>query len=215
MSLRLPDSGAGTLPDGRRMAPSATRNAEAIRDVLAAQAPTTGRALELASGTGQHAAVLAQALPGLDWQPTDRDPGNLPSINAWAAWSGAANLRPARVLDAGAPGWGAAHGPCALVLVMNLLHLVPEAVARSVVAEAAQALAPGGLLAIYGPFLRDGRTTSEGDAAFDASLRAQDPTIGYKDAAVVLGWMAAAGLAPRPPVLMPANNLFLLADRPA
>ncbi len=215
MSLRLPDSGAGTLPDGRRVAPSASRNAEAIRDALLGVAPATGRALELASGTGQHIALLAQALPGLDWQPTDRDPGNLPSIDAWAAWSGAANLRPARVLDAGYPGWGAAHAPCALVQAVNLLHLVPEAVARTVVAEAAQALAPGGLLAIYGPFLRDGRTTSEGDAAFDASLRAQDPAIGYKDAAVVLGWMAAAGLAPRPPVEMPANNLVLLADRPA
>jgi SAM-dependent methyltransferase len=213
MSLRLPDSGAGTLPDGRRVAPSASRNAEAIRDVLLAMAPTTGGALELASGTGQHVALLAQALPGLDWQPSDRDPGNLASINAWAAWSGAANLRPACVLDAGAPGWGAAHAHCALVQVVNLLHLVPEAVARALVAEAAQALAPGGLLAIYGPFLRDGRTTSDGDAAFDASLRAQDPAIGYKDAAAVQGWMAAAGLAPRAPVAMPANNLFLLADR--
>ena len=215
MSLRLPDSGAGTLPDGRRVAPSATRNGDAIRDVLRALAPQTGRALELASGTGQHAAVLAPALPGLHWQPTDRDPGNLGSINAWAAWAGAANLRPAAVLDAGAPGWGVAHGPCALVLAVNLLHLVPETVAHTVIAEAAQALAPGGLLAIYGPFLRDGRTTSEGDAAFHASLRAQDPAIGYKDAAVVQGWMTAAGLAPRPLVLMPANNLFLLADRPA
>ena len=215
MSLRLPDSGAGTLPDGRRVAPSASRNADAIRDVLVTVAPRSGRALELASGTGQHVALLAQALPGLDWQATDRDAGNLASIDAWAAWSGAANLRPARVLDAGAPGWGAAHGPVALVQAVNLLHLVPEAVARTVVAEAALALAPGGLLAIYGPFLRDGRTTSEGDAAFDASLRAQDPAIGYKDAAVVLGWMAAAGLSPRPPVEMPANNLLLLADRPA
>jgi SAM-dependent methyltransferase len=213
MSLRLPDSGAGTLPDGRRVAPSATRNAEVIRDVLRSVAPSTGRALELASGTGQHVALLAQALPGLDWQPTDRDPGNLASIDAWAAWSGAVNLRRARVLDAGAPGWGAANGPVALVQAVNLLHLVPVAVARTVVAEAAQALAPGGLLAIYGPFLRDGRTTSDGDAAFDASLRAQDPTIGYKDAAVVLGWMAAAGLVPRAPVAMPTNNLFLLADR--
>jgi SAM-dependent methyltransferase len=215
MSLRLPDSGAGTLPDGRRVAPSASRNAEAIRAVLLAVAPATGRALELASGTGQHAALLAQALPGLDWQPTDRDPGNLASIDAWAAWSGAANLRRARVLDAGAPGWGAAEEPCALVQAVNLLHLVPGAVEQAVVAEAAQALAPGGLLAIYGPFLRGGRTTSDGDAAFDALLRAQDPAIGYKDAAVVQGWMAAAGLIPRAPVAMPANNLVLLADKAA
>ncbi|MFN3294139.1 MAG: DUF938 domain-containing protein [Gemmobacter sp.] len=214
MSLRLPDSGAAVLPDGRRVAPSATRNAEAIRDVLVAAAPARGRALELASGTGQHAAILAQALPGLDWQPTDRDPDNLASIAAWAAWSGAANLRPARVLDAGSAGWGRAEAPCALVLAVNLLHLVSAEVAQRVVAEAAAALAPGGVLAVYGPFLRDGRTTSDGDAAFDAALRAQDPAIGYKDAAWVQGRMTAAGLAPRAPVAMPANNLFLIADRP-
>lgn len=211
MSLALPDSGAGVLPDGRRVAPSAARNAEAIRDVLVQAVSGQGRALELASGTGQHLAVLAGALPGLDWQPTDRDAANLVSINAWAAWSGAANIRPAQVLDAGAPGWGAERAPCALVLAVNLLHLVPEPVAHTAVAEAARALAPGGVLAVYGPFLRGGHTTSQGDAAFDASLRAQDPLIGYKDAAVVQGWMAAAGLRCKAPVAMPANNLFLLA----
>jgi SAM-dependent methyltransferase len=213
MSLRLPDSGAGVLADGRRVAPSATRNAEAICAVLAGVAPGAGRALELASGSGQHVAALARACPGLDWQPTDRNAGNLGSIMAWAAWSGAPNIWPPVVLDAGVPGWGAAQAPVALVLVVNLLHLVPVPVAQTVVAEAARALAPGGMLAVYGPFLRDGATTSDGDAAFDASLRAQDPAIGYKDVAVVQGWMAAAGLVPRPAVVMPANNLFLLADR--
>lgn len=213
MSLRLPDSGAGVLPDGRRVAPSATRNAGAIRDALVQVAPGQGRALELASGTGQHVAVLGAALPGLDWQPTDRDPANLASIAAWAAWAGVGNIRPPLVLDAGAPGWGAARGPVVLVLAVNLLHLVSGAVARQVVAEAALALAPGGLLAVYGPFLRGGVPTSEGDAAFHASLQGQDPAIGYKDVAEVQGWMAGAGLVPRGPVGMPANNLMLLADR--
>lgn len=214
MSLALPDSGAGVLPDGRRVAPSATRNGEAICAVLVGAAPGAGRALELASGSGQHVAALAMACPGLDWQPTDRDPGNLGSIKAWAAWSGAPNIRPPVVLDAGLPGWGATQAPCALVLVVNLLHLVPVSVAQTVTAEAARALAPGGMLALYGPFLRDGTTTSQGDSAFDASLRAQDPAIGYKDVAQVQGWMAAAGLRLRPLVAMPANNLFVLADRP-
>jgi len=69
------------------------------------------------------------------------------------------------------------------------------------------------VLAVYGPFLRDGATTSEGDAVFDAALRAQNPAIGDKDVVQVQGWMAAAGLTPRPAVAMPANNLFLLAVR--
>jgi hypothetical protein len=94
--------------------------------------------------------------------------------------------------------------------VVNLLHLIPEAAARNALSEAALALAPGGVLMVYGPFLRDGRATSEGDAAFDASLRAQDPAIGYKNLADVTGWMTAAGLHVTVEE-MPANNLMLVA----
>ncbi|MGB8812232.1 MAG: DUF938 domain-containing protein, partial [Paracoccaceae bacterium] len=74
MTLRLPDSGAEVSDDGRRHAPSATRNAAPILAVLRAEAPVRGRLLELASGSGQHAAEFAAALPGLDWQPTDVNP---------------------------------------------------------------------------------------------------------------------------------------------
>ena len=93
---------------------------------------------------------------------------------------------------------------------MNLLHLVPEAGAGVLIAEAAQALAPGGRLAVYGPFLRQGRATSPGDAAFDADLRAQDARLGYKDLGWVMTRMGRAGLGVEV-VPMPANNLMLIA----
>ncbi len=73
------------------------------------------------------------------------------------------------------------------MLLVNLLHLIPAPAAETLLAEVALALAPGGTFCLYGPFLRDGQPTSPGDAAFDASLRAQDPTIGYKDLAWVMG----------------------------
>ena len=212
MSLRLPDSGADTLPDGRRMAPSAARNLAPLLDMLANVAPATGRALELASGTGQHIAAFAAAHPGLDWQPTDVNPGNLASIRAWATDAACPNLRAPVLLDAGTEGWAAAHGGLALVVAINLLHLVPEATAETALSEAAAALAPGGIALFYGPFLRRGRATSEGDAAFDASLRAQDPHIGYKDAEWVKGCLARAGLAVELRA-MPANNLTFLARK--
>lgn len=192
----------------RRSAPAAGRNMAPILSVLASEAPERGRALELASGTGQHVAALARALPGLDWQPSDLDPGNMASI---AAWAEAPNIRPPLVLDACAPGWAARLGRFELVLVVNLLHLVPAPAAETLLAEAALALAPGGLLAVYGPFLREGRTTSEGDAAFDTRLRAEIPGAGYKDLAWVRARMAAASVRE---VAMPANNLFLLARAP-
>jgi SAM-dependent methyltransferase len=196
-------------------APAAERNAEVITEALQDIAPAKGRALELASGTGQHAVAFARALPGLDWQPSEIADDRRASIDAHAAATSLPNLRAAIPLDATEPGWGVRHSGQALIVLVNLLHLISADEAQILIAEAAQALAPGGVLAIYGPFLREGRATSEGDARFHASLEAQDPDLGYKDVAEVQSWLEAQGLHPVRTVEMPANNLFLSARRPA
>lgn len=209
--LRLPDTGAEVLADGRRMVPSAARNAAAILQVLQDEAPAQGRLLEIASGSGLHAALFAAALPGLNWQPTDADTGNFASIRAWAATS-TGRIAPPLHLDAAQPGWSAQWPDSAAVLLVNLLHLIPQASAAVVLREIAPALAPRGVAFLYGPFLRDGQTTSPGDAAFDASLRAQDSRIGYKDLAWVMSELQAAGLGVQPRE-MPANNLMLVCRK--
>lgn len=211
MILRLPDTGAEVLADGRRMVPSAARNAAAILQVLQDEAPAEGRLLEIASGSGLHAALFAAALPGLDWQPTDADTGNFASIRAWAATS-TGRIAPPLHLDAAQPGWSARWPDSAAVLLVNLLHLIPQESAAVVLHEIACALAPGGVAFLYGPFLRNGQATSPGDAAFDASLRAQDSRIGYKDLAWVMSGLQAAGLAVQPRE-MPANNLMLVCRK--
>lgn len=208
--LTLPD--APTPGADRRMsAPSTLRNREPILEVLRAHAPATGRALELAAGTGEHAVAFSRAFPGLDWQPTDVDPDRLASIEAWRRAEGPENLRPPVTLDATAPDWPEAHGPADLILLVNLLHLIAEAEAGAVLTGITKALAPGGAAFLYGPFLRGGQATSESDARFHASLRAQDPEIGYKD----LDWVLAR-LAPLAVHVadMPANNLMLIARVP-
>jgi SAM-dependent methyltransferase len=209
MTLRLPDSGAEVSPDGRRHAPSAARNAEPILAALQASLPPRGRLLELASGTGQHAAAFAAALPGWHWQPSDVEPGNFRSIAAWAAPS-AGRIAPPIRLDAGRGGWAVGLPGFDAVLVVNLLHLIPDAAALAVVEGMAAVLCPGGVALVYGPFLRDGLPTSPGDADFDAALRAQDPTIGYKDVAWVDAALARAGCRVTRHD-MPANNLMLIA----
>src|SRR5688572_15838712 len=86
--------------DLKLSAPAARRNREPIAAVLADWLPRQGLALEVASGSGEHAAFFAQLFPGLEWQPTDPDPSALNSIEAWRADSGLANLREPVVLDA-------------------------------------------------------------------------------------------------------------------
>lgn len=215
--LSLPDTASiAEAGEGDKMfAPSAARNAAPITEALCDIAPPSGRALELASGTGQHVVAFARAMPGLAWQPTEIDPARRASIDAHVAEAMLPHLAPALPLDATADGWGKGHAGQDLIVLVNLLHLISTPEVRTLIHEAAQALAPGGCLVLYGPFLRDGQATSEGDARFHASLTAQDPEIGYKDLADVTGWIVASGLSTPDIREMPANNLLLAARPPA
>lgn len=199
--------------DARLSAPSAERNAGPITDLLRDHVPAEGRALEIASGTGQHVLAFARAFPDLMWQPTEIDPARRASIDAWAATDDLSNLRPAVALDASQAGWSATLGGQDLIVLVNLLHLISTAEAQTIVAEAAKALAPGGRFVLYGPFLRNGETTSDGDERFHASLQAADPEVGYKDDFDVVDWLHAAGLTLVEVVEMPANNLAFVSRR--
>lgn len=199
---------------GKLHAPAAERNGAAIAEVLRAHAPQAGTALEIASGTGQHIALFAAALPALQWQPTDIDPDRLRSIDAHVAAAQLTNVAPALHLDATRKGWAADHPGQALIVLVNLLHLISVPEARTLLTEAATALAPTGTLVIYGPFAREGQLTSDGDARFDAELRAADPAIGYKDTRDMKDWLAHEGLSATTQE-MPANNLAFVCRKPA
>ncbi len=172
-------------------------------------ADRAGPVLEIGSGTGQHAGACALAFPGLDWQPSDPVPDHRASITAWAAYL---RLPERPVLDIDAAGdWPAmaqvaALGPLQAVVSMNVIHIAPFAVVRGIVAGAGRALAPGGLLIFYGPFMEDGAHTGEGNRRFDAGLRAENPDWGIRDLGEVeeLGRDAGLELAELRP--MPANN---------
>lgn len=128
----------------RLHAPAAERNAGALLDLLKTHAPASGTALELASGTGQHVTHFATHLPGLTWQPTDITDDRLASIAAWSADAPQGAILPPLALDATRAGWSGTHNGFALVLLVNLLHLVSTQAARTLIAEAGQALAPQG-----------------------------------------------------------------------
>ena len=211
--LTLPDSGAPS-PDGLPFAPSAARNTQPIGDVLDRHLPETGKVLELASGTGQHAVAFATRFPGLNWQPSDLTDENLTTIRARATRAARPNLCAPVRLDACAPGWGADWAGQDAVVLVNLLHLISEASAATLLAEAPRALSPGGCFCLYGPFRRDGRLLTEGDRAFDAHLRAHDPAIGYKEVDRVAAHLRTGGLTRIDQCEMPAGNLMLIARHP-
>ena len=212
---RLPRSASvAHAAEGAKLhAPAAERNAAAIVALMGEIAPERGRALEIASGTGQHIVALAAAIPQIDWYPSDIAPERIASIDAYRREAALTNLHPARLLDATVSGWGAATGGFDMAHVTNLLHLIPTQAALTLVQEAARALRPGGRMMIYGPFLRDGVLTSPGDARFDADLRAADPAIGYQDDSWLTSVLQDAGLRLILTRDMPANNLAFVAAK--
>lgn len=201
--------------DARRFIPAAERNAEPIARVLARLLVRPGVLLEIASGTGQHAAHMAPRLPHLIWQPSDRDTGLFDSIADWAR--DADNVSPPRRLDVAAEDWGVADIAADLVaiFVANLLHVAPWAICEALLAGAGRILSPGGLLLVYGPFFRQGRPAGEGNRRFDAELRRENPEWGLRTLEAVTSEAASHGLVLQEAVEMPANNLTLVFTRTA
>lgn len=199
--------------------PAAERNRAPILAVLRSLLPERGCALEIASGTGQHAAHFAAALPGWSWQPTDLIDTHFDSIAGWAAQAGATGVLPARRLDVRDAAWPSGgtpfEAPFDLIFCANLLHISPWACCAGLMRGAARHLAPGGWLVTYGPYLEDDVPTASSNAAFDADLRARNADWGIRRLADVDREAAAAGLVRRLRQAMPANNLLLGFQRAA
>ncbi len=193
----------------RREAPAAARNRQPILDVLRTCLPARGLVLEIASGTGQHVAHFAEALPALVFQPSDPDAERRASIDAWT--NGLGNVRPALALDASAGTWPAARADA--IVCINMIHIAPWQAAIGLIEGAARLLPPGGVLFLYGPYHRGGKPTSPGNESFDRSLRQQNPSWGVRDLEEVTALAAHHGFATPEIVEMPANNLSLVFRR--
>ena len=194
--------------DHRRHAPATERNQEPILQVLTRVLPTEGTVLELASGTGQHAAFFARHFPVLVWQPTDRDGESFSSITAWAELAGATNVRPPFPLDATQDPWPV--DTVQAIFNANMIHIAPWPVCLGLMRGAGRHLAPGGVLVLYGPFRVGGAHTAPSNAAFDADLRQRDPAWGVRDLEAVIEAAAARDLTFAERVPMPANNQTLI-----
>jgi len=199
--------------EARQHSPAAERNRGPILAELQRRLPARGVALEIASGTGQHAAFFAAGLPGWTWQPSDPEPRALASIAAWCA--GIVNVRAPIALDVMAADWPGAPQPADAIFCANMLHISPWPSCAALMQGAARHLSPHGLLLLYGPYLVDGEPVAPGNSAFDADLRSRHPAWGLRRLADVLAQAGEVGLQLRERVSMPANNLLLVLVRTA
>ena len=192
---------------------AAERNLTQIIDLVCSYSPKSGNALEIASGTGQHIIEAAAAIPGLVWQPSDIDKKRLDSIASRIHKNPLPNLLLPIRLDATDEGWSAFHNNQEFVLLVNLLHLVSASEAEAIISGISQSLVHNGRCIIYGPFMRNGALTSNGDKAFHQSLIEADSDIGYKDDAWMLDLFQKHVLEIVKVIEMPANNLAFVIER--
>ena len=155
--------------------------------------------------------ISPQHLPTLTWQPSDPDPEALASIAAHRAAAGMPNLLAPLLLDVGAPRWPVARADA--VICNNMIHISPWSACEGLMAGAARTLPAGGVLYLYGPYKIDGRHIAPSNAAFDATLRAQNPAWGIRDLADVAALAERSGLTLAETIDMPANNLSVVFRR--
>jgi SAM-dependent methyltransferase len=192
----------------KRHAPATERNREPIAAVLREVLPRSGTVLEVASGTGEHAAWFAALFSELDWRPSDPDPEALASIRAWREEAGLPNLLEPIVLDSSAESWPVESAEA--ILCVNMVHISPWAATKGLMRGAGRLLAGGAPLLLYGPYRRAGVPTAPSNEAFDESLKARDSRWGLREVEAVAAEAAANGLTLDRIISMPANNLALV-----
>lgn len=186
------------------------RNQRPILKVLEVEFAATGSVLEIGSGTGQHAVYFGARLPHLVWHTSDL-PVNHPAIEAWLSDAGLDNVHPPLTLDVNQDVWDIEIVDA--LFSANTMHIFSWQSITGMFTGAGRVLAPGGCLALYGPFNFEGQFTSDSNAQFDRYLRSRDPLGGIRDFESLDELAHRQGLTLRRNHSMPSNNQILVWER--
>ena len=201
-------------PDKARHFPATARNRDVIAGVLRRYLPASGTVLEIGSGSGEHCIYFAGLFPDLDWQPSDPDPLNLDSIQAWidAEMPDAPNIRPP--LPINASDVVLPIDAADAVICTNVIHISPWDATEGLMRNAGALLPPGGVLYLYGPYRIGGEHTAPSNESFDFSLRSQNESWGVRNLEDVCAEAEKNGLVFAERVEMPSNNQSVIFRKP-
>jgi SAM-dependent methyltransferase len=197
----------------RPYAEYAARNAAPILEILEREFSSASRVLEIGSGTGQHAVAFAAAMDHLHWQTSDLDE-NHAGIRAWVDDSGIDNIAPPLSMDVRDA--EVENGIYDAVFSSNTAHIMGIDAVEKMFSLVGEALRPGGVFCLYGPFRQGGEFNTMSNADFDANLRQRDVVMGIRDIEKLDEFALAVGLQRVRFYAVPSNNnvaVWVLGDK--
>ena len=194
----------------KEYSPSVDRNKDFIFDVLNMYLTSTGKLLEVGSGTGQHAVYFAKKFPKIKWVTSDVK-ANHSSIKAWLNECELKNISGPEKLMIGVDDFPRAKFD--FVFTANTLHIMSWKECKALFKLLGKRLREDSLFIVYGPFNYNGKFTSESNANFDVWLKERNELSGVRNFEDVCRNMDKAGFELVNDHEMPANNRILVFRR--
>jgi hypothetical protein len=166
-----------------------------------------GKVLEIGTLTGQHTVHFAQAMPYLQWQPSDR-PDAADICRPRLEKAALPNVLPVISLDVSDPDWPIESFTWAFSA--NTAHIMAWSEVEQMFHRVGERLLKGGAFCLYGPFNRQGQYSSDSNRQFDRHLRAQAPHMGIRDLEDFRVLAEESGLFLAEDFAMPAYNRLLV-----
>lgn len=186
---------------------AADRNRVPIFEQLRQLLPKKATVLEIGSGTGQHAVFFADKLPGVMWQPSDRQE-NIADLEARFALVGNNRILAPLQLDVLLDAWPRQSFEAAYSA--NTAHIMSWAAVTAMFTGVSECLADGARFCLYGPFNIDGQFTSKSNRQFDFQLKTSDPKMGIRDMGDIKALASQSCMVFDQKIAMPANNFLLV-----
>lgn len=187
-------------------------NKAPILEKLKAIFNAPGKVLEIGTLTGQHAEHFAQAMPHLQWQPSDH-PESAHLCRPRLEQATLPNILPVVELDVSEANWPVES--FRWVFSANTVHIMSWREVEQMFRHIGERLPEDGAFCLYGPFNNQGEYSSESNRRFDQHLKSQAPHMGIRDLTDLSALAESAGIPLAENHPMPANNRLLVFRRVA
>lgn len=185
-------------------------NKAPILEKLQAIFASPGKVLEIGTLTGQHAVHFAQAMPHLQWQPSDH-PEAADLCRPRLEQAALANILPVVELDVGDANWPVDTFKWAFSA--NTAHIMAWSEVERMFRGIGERLTEDGAFCLYGPFNNRGEYSSDSNRRFDQHLKSQAAHMGIRDLMDLSALAESAGMTLAENYPMPANNRLLVFQR--